>query len=396
MVDILKIIWIGLWLVATLCIHLLTTQVCSTIYAQVDKRFTNANSSSRNEIHPIVFPTAPLSSEAFSEKISRSNTSLTGSQAFPGSSPLFLKYPNPINNNYNHNQAGSTSFPDPRGSINPQSPYMQAFPSPNTYPNYYPSSNYYPYSSGTSPYSSGTSPYPPLTAPASFSSPQSSSPYSSTLGPSPSASPSPFSVSSGFSGQPYFLPAPPPPLFPPPRYPAELIQDPSSSNQDSIGPQESKMVSPWFPSIPASDCEGIFEFTIEGTADLQSKNLKRGNHSITIKMTSDSPGTINGQMWVDKKNINDKGSKFDVDKTFNNCRVVTASSAPPSTGQPSTGEQDSSTLLNSLWNDLPDEDQFAEEPLADETTDTSSSQQDEDFEDGDGTERNGNKIASLE
>jgi len=113
-------------------------------------------------------------------------------------------------------------------------------------------------------------------------------------------------------------------------------------------------------------------------------------------MTSDSPGTINGQMWVDKKNINDKGSKFDVDKTFNNCRVVTASSVPPSTGQPSTGEQDSSTLLNSLWNDLPDEDQFAEEPLADETTDTSSSQQDEDFEDGDGTNRNGNKIASLE
>ncbi|MGI8831437.1 MAG: hypothetical protein ACR2IS_02225 [Nitrososphaeraceae archaeon] len=384
-VDILKIIGIGLWLVASLCIYLLTTQVCSTIYAQEDKRFTNAKSSS-NEIHPKVFPTAPLSIEAFSENKSRSNISLTDGAAFSSSNPLFLKFNN-LNNN--HNKAGSTSFSDSRGSINPPSAYVQPFPSPNTYPYYYPSSNYYPYSSGTSP-------YPPLTSPTSYSSPQSSTPYSSTLAPTSSASPSAYSASSGLSGQPYFLPAPPPPLFPPPRYPYELIQDASSRNQASVGPQESKLVSPWFPSIPASDCEGIFEFTIEGTADLQSKNLKSGNHSITIKMTSDSPGAINGQMWVDKKNINDKGSKFDVDKTFNNCRVVTASSVPPSTGQPSIGEQESSSLLNSLLNDLPDEDQFADEPLTDETSDTVSSQQEEDFDDGDDTKRNGNKIASLE
>ena len=185
-------------------------------------------------------------------------------------------------------------------------------------------------------------------------------------------------------------------MFPPPRYPSELTQEPSANFQDSVGLQESKLVSPWFPSIPASDCEGIFEFTIEGTADLQSKNLKSGNHKITIKMASDSPGSINGQMWIDKKNTNDKGSKFDVDKTFNNCRVVTASSVPPSTGQSSTGEQESSSLLNSLLNDLPNEDQFAEEPLTVETTETGSSQKDEDFEDGDGTKKSGKKIASLE
>jgi hypothetical protein len=273
---------------------------------------------------------------------------------------------------------------------------MQAFPSQNTHPYYYPSYNYYPYSSGTSPYPSGTPPYPPLASPTSYSSPQSSTPYSSTLTPTSSASPSAFTPSYGLSGQPYFLPAPPPPLFPPPRYPSELTQEPSANFQDSVGPQESKLVSPWFPSIPASDCEGIFEFTIEGTADLQSKNLKSGNHKITIKMASDSPGSINGQMWIDKKNTNDKGSKFDVDKTFNNCRVVTASSVPPSTGQPSTGEQESSSLLNSLLNDLPNEDQFAEEPLTVETTETGSSQKDEDFEDGDGTKKSGKKIASLE
>ena len=72
-------------------------------------------------------------------------------------------------------------------------------------------------------------------------------------------------------------------------------------------------------------------------------------------MTSDSPDLINGQLWVDKKSNNDKGSKFDIDKTFNNCRVVTASSILASTEQPSTGEQESSSLLNALLNYLPDD-----------------------------------------
>jgi hypothetical protein len=71
-------------------------------------------------------------------------------------------------------------------------------------------------------------------------------------------------------------------------------------------------------------------------------------------MTSDSPDLINGQLWVDKKSNSDKGSKFDIDKTFNNCRVVTASSIAALTEQPSTGEQESSSLLNSLLNYLPD------------------------------------------
>jgi hypothetical protein len=385
MVEILKLIAIGLWSVASLCICLLTTNVFLTIYAQEDKGF-KSGISSFNKIHPIVYPTSPLSSEAFSENMSRSNISLTEGPAFSSSNPLFLKYNN-LNNN--HNKAGSTSPSDFRGHINPPSAYMQPFPSPNTHPYYYPSSNYYPYLSGPSP-------YPPLTSPTSYPSPQSLSPYSSTLAPTSSASPSAYSASAGLSGQPYFLPAPPPPLFPPPRYPSELVQDSSFRFQDSVRPQESKLLSSWFPSIPASDCEGIFEFTIEGTANLQSKNLKSGNHSISLKMTSDSPGSINGQMWIDKKNNGEKGSNFDVDKTYNNCRVVTASSVPPSTGQQSEGDQEPSSLLNSLLNDLPDEDQLGEEPLTGETTETGSSLQDEDFDDGDGTKRNGKKIASLE
>ena len=163
---------------------------------------------------------------------------------------------------------------------------------------------------------------------------------------------------------------------------------------DPAGPQGSKMVSPWFPSIPASDCEGIFEFTLEGTANLQAKNLKSGNHKITIKMTSDSPDFINGQLWLDKKSNSDKGSKFDIDKTFNNCRVVTASSTSPSPGQQ---QESSSSLLSSLLNDLPDEEYSAVEESNDEAFDNGSSQQKEDAQVGDGAGREGrNKIAALE
>jgi hypothetical protein len=157
------------------------------------------------------------------------------------------------------------------------------------------------------------------------------------------------------------------------------------------------MVSPWFPSIPASDCEGIFEFTLEGTANLQTKDVKSGNHKITIKMTADSADLINGQLWVDKKSNNDKGSKFDIDRTFNNCRVVTASSLPSSAGQQ---QESSSSLLNSLLNDLPGEGYSAEEELSDEEVNngnSGNSQQQEVVEDGDSIERKGkNKIAALE
>lgn len=143
----------------------------------------------------------------------------------------------------------------------------------------------------------------------------------------------------------------------------EIVKDSFLESEDTVGRQESKIVSSQFPSIPASDCEGIFEFTLEGTTNLQAKNLKNGNHKITIKMTSASPGSIDGQLWVDKKNNNDKGSKFDIDKTFNNCRVVTASSMPSTTAQ----QGSSASLLNSLLSDLPEDDFSVDEELKDET-----------------------------
>jgi hypothetical protein len=180
-------------------------------------------------------------------------------------------------------------------------------------------------------------------------------------------------------------------VFPPPRYTpeAEVMQGPSLAvnDQKSEDPgelEESKMVSPWFPSVPASECEGIFEFTVEGTAELLAKNLKSGNHKITIKMISDSPDSINAQLWIDKKTNGDKGSKFDIDKTFNNCRVVTASSLSPTTGQ----QESSSSLLNSMLNDLSD---------TDYSTEDQSTIEEEDVENSDSTERKGkSKIAAFE
>jgi hypothetical protein len=101
-------------------------------------------------------------------------------------------------------------------------------------------------------------------------------------------------------------------------------------------------------------------------------------------MISDSPDSINAQLWIDKKTNGDKGSKFDIDKTFNNCRVVTASALPPTTGQ----QESSSSLLNSMLDDLSD---------TDYSTEDQSTIEEEDVENSDSTERKGkSKIAAFE
>lgn len=195
---------------------------------------------------------------------------------------------------------------------------------------------------------------------------------------------------------------PPPPLSSPPR-PPEIVKDSSTESEDSVGQDGSKMVSSWFPSVPASDCEGIFEFTVEGTTNLPAKDLKSGNHKITIKLTSASPGSIDGQFWVDKKSNNDKGNTFDIEKTFNNCRVVTASSVPSSAGQQGSSP---SSLLNSLLNDISEEDYSEDEQLTNEINNNGDSEADnkidgqqveENAEDVDGADRDRKKeIAALE
>jgi hypothetical protein len=166
-------------------------------------------------------------------------------------------------------------------------------------------------------------------------------------------------------------PPPPPPLLPP-FYASQLMQYPyakepqqqqhflkHSGQQSELDreegqghreePEDTKLLSPWFPSVPASDCQGTFEFTIEGIVDVEGKKLKTGSHKIILKLDAAGPD-INGKLWIDKKKENDKGYNFDVEKTFNNCRVVTASSPPPSSLSQSSMPQNvpsasSSTLL---------------------------------------------------
>jgi hypothetical protein len=383
MVKVLKLVGKGLWFIAMLCLYLLTCNAIAPIDAQ-DKRVTN-NLSSPPEI-PMALPSSPSGhaiNQTFPKAVLLPNNS-SGDASGISNNTHFLKYNN-LGNNYN--KAGSTSYNLP-GYSDPVSAYMQPFPSTTTSPYYYPSYN-------QQPYSFGANPIPPLPPPSYSSYPLSSPPFSPSLASTAPIYPSGLPPSSGVSGQPYFLPSPPPPMFPAPRYPPEIAKD--SSLDLPAETEDPKMVSPWFPSIPASDCEGIFEFTLEGTANLQTKDVKSGNHKITIKMTADSADLINGQLWVDKKSKNDKGSKFDIDRTFNNCRVVTASSLPSSAGQQ---QESSSSLLNSLLNDLPGEGYSAEEELSDEEVNngnSGNSQQQEVVEDGDSIERKGkNKIAALE
>ena len=380
MVYILKIVGKGLWLIAMVLLYLLTNAF-TTIYAQ-EKKVTNGISSSP-EI-PMTLLSSP-SIQPINQTSSKSVLSNNSSGETPGpsNSTLFLKYNN-LGNNLNKARGNSYNVP---GYSDPSSAYMQPPPSTQTSPYYYPSYNQYPYSFGANS-------YPQAAPPAYFSYPQSSTAFSPSLASTSPMYPSTLPPSSGVPVQPYFLPSPPPPPFLPPRYPPEIAKDSSLESEDPVVSEVPKMVSPWFPSIPASDCEGIFEFTLEGTANLQAKNLKSGNHKITIKMTSDSPDLINGQLWVDKKSNNDKGSKFDIDKTFNNCRVVTASSTAPSPGQQ---QESSSSLLNSLLNDLPEEEYSGVEEFNDDSFDNGNSQQQEDTQVGDDGGREGkNKIAALQ
>lgn len=383
-------------IIATLCVCLLTCNASGYIYGQEAIKAIDSISPSPGNASGVL-PFSP--EDAISQKTSVSN-STSSNNASSSNSTFFLKYNN-LGNNLN--KAGSTSHNFP-GYSNAKPPNMQSVPISPSYPNYNPFYNQY----YASPF--GPSPYPQLTQAPSYYSypyPQSSVPFSPSF---PSTSPAyswAYPQSSSISQQ-HFSPLPPPHPAPPiplssPTFDRQEIEKDSSPEFEDDEQQESKMVSSWFPSIPASDCEGIFEFTLEGTTNLQSKDLKAGNHKITIKMTSASPGSIDGQLWVDKKNSNERGSNFDIDKTFNNCRVVTASDMPSTAGQ----AQSSSSLLNSLLNDLPEDDYSAdEEPIADEEpkdekdeSDINRSRQQhgekaEGIEDSD--RQTNNKIAALE
>ena len=136
----------------------------------------------------------------------------------------------------------------------------------------------------------------------------------------------------------------------------------------SVG-TSSQLVSPWFPSLPATYCGGTFLLTIEGTprgngdndkiepADNSDKNDNNSkddnskddrddddnNHKnskdsdrekrlLSLQINSDNTriftddDAIFGEIFLGKKNIDrNKGNDFDIKSIFNDCQVVTYS-----------------------------------------------------------------------
>jgi hypothetical protein len=371
MVETLKIAGKGIWFVAMLCMYLMTCNAFTNISTQEDTKVVKPISSFK------ILP-AFASNDAISNAGSSSNNSANNETSFPNST-FFLKYNNLGNS---HNKAGSNSYNIP-GYPNSGPSHQQFIPSTPTSSYYNPAYSYYPGSFGLYPYQQATPP------PSYFSYPQTSAQFTPSFSLGSSTYPWAVSSTAGVPAPQHYLSSPipsplfsplPPPLSWPQMHSTEIANEHSLKSDDPARRNESKMVSPWFPSIPASDCEGVFEFTVEGTTHLQAEDLKDGNHKVTIKMTSASPGSLDGELWVDRKTNNDKGSRFEIDKTFNNCRVVTASSVPQSVDQL---ESSSTSLLQSLLNDLPDDHYSSDEDSTYETDDNIYDQQKEDNEEAD-------------
>jgi hypothetical protein len=123
----------------------------------------------------------------------------------------------------------------------------------------------------------------------------------------------------------------------------------------------SQLVSPWFPSLPATYCGGTFQHTIEGTprgngdndnkieaADSNdnnrddddddgdnhknSKDSDREKRLLSLQVNSDNSriftddDAISGEIFLGKNNIDkNKGNDFDIKSIFNDCQVITYS-----------------------------------------------------------------------
>jgi hypothetical protein len=103
-------------------------------------------------------------------------------------------------------------------------------------------------------------------------------------------------------------------------------------------------LSPWFPSLPAITCSGMFTFTIVGDASSSSgssgsnsKNSKddgnndssdKDKHTIAIQViaaggTSLDKNSISGKIYKGKSNIeSNKGNNFKVDNLANDCQTT--------------------------------------------------------------------------
>jgi hypothetical protein len=118
----------------------------------------------------------------------------------------------------------------------------------------------------------------------------------------------------------------------------------------------SQLISPWFPSLPATYCGGTFLLTIEGTprgnGDKDNKiepsdnddkeDNKNGDDNdddgdrerrlLSLQVNSDNTriftddDAISGEIFLGKNNIDkNKGNDFDIKSIFNDCQVVTFS-----------------------------------------------------------------------
>ncbi|MFL6409794.1 MAG: hypothetical protein ACJ71K_00940 [Nitrososphaeraceae archaeon] len=130
-------------------------------------------------------------------------------------------------------------------------------------------------------------------------------------------------------------PSPPPSLAPssslwPPSTAMQEQQSlPHSLEQQSSSPSpsllssstSSKKTSPWFPSIPASSCQGIFQFTIDGTAYL--KKINQRQHNVTLQIEATNGDSVSAKLWIDRKdNFKDKAINFDIKNVENNCKNI--------------------------------------------------------------------------
>jgi hypothetical protein len=94
-----------------------------------------------------------------------------------------------------------------------------------------------------------------------------------------------------------------------------LLRSSSSSGASS------KNTSPWFPSIPASSCQGIFQFTIDGIAYL--KKINTSQHNVTLQIESSDGEPVSAKLWIDRKDNSDaKAINFDIKNIENNCKSI--------------------------------------------------------------------------
>jgi hypothetical protein len=99
----------------------------------------------------------------------------------------------------------------------------------------------------------------------------------------------------------------------------------SSSYQQPLPPisqQLSKKLSPWFPSVPASLCQGIFQFTIDGTAYIKNQHLTNQKHNITLQITSTNQDSIAAKLWIDRNKYNDDGIDFNIKNIADDCKYL--------------------------------------------------------------------------